>query len=111
MACMIALTRVPDLKACSCRAMYSAPCPARLGLAGIALFPPAPWHATHSVDAVCAALSVADVELPPAAGAWPKATAGRARTNPHRRHQSRIRAERSRKPGMIDFVASKKKPE
>ncbi len=57
MPCMTGLTRMPALKCCNCRLIYSAPWPARFGFTGTALFPSAPWQAAQIVSAVCFALA------------------------------------------------------
>ena len=57
MPCMMGFARTPDLKCASCRVIYSAGCPARLGFAGTTLFPPGPWHARQTSLAVFCARS------------------------------------------------------
>ena len=53
--CITGLTRIPALKWVNCRVIYSAGCPARLGLTGVALLPSVPWHAEQtSFTIVCA---------------------------------------------------------
>ena len=65
------LARMPLLKCASCRLIYSAGSPARLGLTGLGLLPSAPWQAAQTWSTMV--LALARSGLSPAG--WAKVTA------------------------------------
>src|SRR5512137_1753938 len=69
--CMTGLTRMPALKCASCRVIYSAGMPARLGFTGVGLLPSMPWQATQTDLTMACAFARSGL----AGGLWARAPA------------------------------------